>query len=211
MAGYRPPVRPSLEALREEAEDCRRCDLWKLGTQVVFGEGRTRSLMLVGEQPGDVEDREGRPFVGPAGTLLRGVLAEVGIDEDRVYLTNAVKHFKWRPGGAGGKRRIHDKPNWTEVKACGHWLALELAAVRPQVVVALGATAAQALFGRSARVGTLRGQVLVLENSTPALVTIHPSAVLRAGDDREARKDELRADLELARAALDELVATSRS
>jgi uracil-DNA glycosylase family protein len=173
-------VTPTVDALREEAEECRRCDLWKLGTQVVFGEGRRHSLMLVGEQPGDAEDRAGHPFVGPAGTLLRDVLDEVGIPADRVYLTNAVKHFKWRSGGAGGKRRIHDKPSWTEVKACSHWLALELAAVRPRLVVCLGATAAQALLGRSARVGALRGQQLALDDGTPALVTIHPSAVLRS-------------------------------
>jgi uracil-DNA glycosylase len=121
-----------------------------------------------------------------------------------------VKHFKWRPGGSGGKRRIHDKPNWTEVTACGHWLALELAVVRPTLVVCLGATAAQALLGRSARVGALRGERLALENGTPALVTIHPSAVLRAGDEREERRSELRSDLELARTELDELVGAAR-
>jgi DNA polymerase len=187
---------PSLAALRAEAADCRRCDLWKLGTQTVFGEGRTRGLMLVGEQPGDVEDREGKPFVGPAGRLLREVLEEVGIPDDRVYVTNAVKHFKWKPAG---KRRLHDKPNWTEVTACQHWLALELASVRPSLVVCLGATAAQSLLGKSARVGQLRGQLLELEDGTPALVTIHPSAVLRAGEERELRRGELAADLALAR------------
>ena len=163
--------------------------------------------MLVGEQPGDVEDRAGHPFVGPAGALLREVLDEVGIDAQETYLTNAVKHFKWRPGGSGGKRRIHDKPSWTEVKACGHWLGLELATVRPELVVCLGATAAQALLGRSARVGALRGQVLTLDTGIPVLVTIHPSAVLRAGDDRETRREELRTDLELARKTLEALLA----
>jgi len=172
--------------------------------------GAKRSLMLVGEQPGDVEDRAGHPFVGPAGTLLRDVLEEVGIDPEEIYLTNAVKHFKWRPGGAGGKRRIHDKPNWTEVKACGHWLGLELATVRPELVVCLGATAAQALLGRSARVGALRGQVLTLETGIPVMVTIHPSAVLRAGDDREARRAELTADLELAGKTVHVLHAAAR-
>jgi uracil-DNA glycosylase len=195
-----------IEALRDEAARCRRCDLWKLGTQTVFGEGAARQLMLVGEQPGDVEDREGRPFVGPAGTLLRSLLEEAGIGEKHVYVTNAVKHFKWRPGGHGGKRRIHDKPNWTEIKACSHWLGLELAAVQPKLVVCLGATATQLLLGRSARVGALRGQRLELEGSIPALVTIHPSAVLRAGDERANRRAELLEDLELARATLDELV-----
>jgi DNA polymerase len=203
-------VATTIDELRDEAEDCRRCDLWKLGTQVVFGEGTKRSLMLVGEQPGDVEDRAGRPFVGPAGTLLREVLEEVGIAPEDAYLTNAVKHFKWRPGGPGGKRRIHDKPNWTEVKACGHWLGLELEAVRPELVVCLGATAAQALLGRNARVGALRGQVLTLETGTPVMVTIHPSAVLRAGDERETRREELRTDLELAGKTVRALHAAAR-
>jgi uracil-DNA glycosylase len=195
---------PSVQKLRREAADCRRCDLWKLGTQTVFGEGGIRDLMLVGEQPGDVEDREGRPFVGPAGALLRELLEEVGIPDERVYLTNAVKHFKWRPAG---KRRIHDKPNWTEIKACSHWLGLELEAVEPRLVVCLGVSAAQILIDRSARIGRLRGERLQLENGTPALVTLHPSAVLRAGEDREARRAELREDLELARKTLDRLAA----
>jgi uracil-DNA glycosylase len=195
---------PGVRELRREAADCRRCDLWRLGTQTVFGEGALRDLMLVGEQPGDVEDREGRPFVGPAGTLLRELLADAGIPEERVYLTNAVKHFKWRPSG---KRRIHDKPNWTEIKACSHWLGLELAAVRPRLVVCLGVSAAQILVSRSARIGQLRGQQLTLEDGTPALVTLHPSAVLRAREDRDARRAELLEDLELARATLNELAA----
>jgi uracil-DNA glycosylase len=193
---------PTLTALRKEAAECRRCDLWKLGTQTVFGEGKRGGLMLVGEQPGDVEDREGKPFVGPAGRLLRELLEEAEIPEKSVYLTNAVKHFKWRPAG---KRRIHDKPNWTEIKACGHWLTLELAAVRPELVLCLGATAAQALLGRSARVGALRGQTVELENGLPAQVTIHPSAVLRAGEDRATRRAELLEDLELARKTLERL------
>jgi uracil-DNA glycosylase family protein len=195
-------VSPSLTTLRAEAAGCRRCDLWKLGTQTVFGEGRTRELMLVGEQPGDAEDIEGRPFVGPAGRLLRELLEEAGIGEEHVYLTNAVKHFKWRPAG---KRRLHDKPSWAEVQACLHWLTEELAAVKPELVVCLGATAAQALLGKSARVGKLRGQAMQLDDGTPALVTMHPSAVLRAGDDREERRSELLADLELARTMLAEL------
>jgi uracil-DNA glycosylase family protein len=198
---------PSLAELRREAAQCRRCDLWKLGTQTVFGEGRTRGLMFVGEQPGDVEDREGRPFVGPAGRLLRELLEEAGVPEKSVYLTNAVKHFKWRPAG---KRRLHDKPNWSEIQACSHWFVLELASVRPALVVCLGATAAQALFGRSARVGQLRRQVLELEDGTPALVTIHPSAVLRAGEQRKERRSELLADLELARDTAAELAAAKR-
>jgi uracil-DNA glycosylase len=196
------PRANSLARLRDEAAGCRLCPLWKRATQTVFGEGRARGLMLVGEQPGDAEDRAGRPFVGPAGRLLRELLAEAEIDEDEVYVTNAVKHFKWRPAG---KRRIHDKPNWTEIRACGHWLGLELETVRPSLVVCLGATAAQALLGRSARVGALRGRTVHLENGVPALVTIHPSAVLRAGEDRDARRADLLEDLTRARVLLSEL------
>jgi DNA polymerase len=189
------PARASLARIRREAATCTRCPLYRRATQTVFGEGKASGLMLVGEQPGDVEDRRGRPFVGPAGALLREVLEEVGIDPGDAYVTNAVKHFKWRPAG---KRRIHDKPSWTEVEACGHWLELELAAVRPELVVCLGATAAQALLGRAARVGALRGRPHPLEGGPDALVTIHPSAVLRAGDARDERRGELASDLELA-------------
>jgi DNA polymerase len=151
--------------------------------------------MLVGEQPGDHEDLEGRPFVGPAGRLLRALLDEAGIDERAVYVTNAVKHFKWRPRGT---RRIHDKPSWSEVRACGHWLGLELQAVEPSLVVLLGATAAQSLLGRSARVGALRGAPVELPDGLRGLVTIHPSAVLRA-ENRDELRAGLLADLELAR------------
>jgi len=155
--------------------------------------------MLVGEQPGDVEDRRGEPFVGPAGRLLREILDEVGLREKDVYLTNAVKHFKWRPKGT---RRIHDTPRWTEVKACTHWLQAELALVRPKVLVCLGRTAAQALVGRDARITALRGRVLdIPELAMPVVVTFHPSAVLRAGEERGRRRAELAEDLALARAA----------
>jgi uracil-DNA glycosylase len=187
--------RVSLARTREEAASCTRCPLYANATQTVFGEGRVRGMMFVGEQPGDQEDLAGRPFVGPAGKLLRELLAEAGIDADRVYVTNAVKHFKWRPRGT---RRIHDKPSWSEVQACGHWLGLELEAVRPALVVCLGATAAQSLLGRSARVGTLRGSAVELPGGQQALVTIHPSAVLRA-DDRDEMRAGLLADLKLAR------------
>jgi len=185
----------SLATLRRQAATCTRCPLYERATQTVFGEGSPGRLMLVGEQPGDVEDKAGRPFVGPAGMLLRELLDGAGISQETAYVTNAVKHFKWRPVG---KRRIHDKPSWTEAKACGHWLELELAAVRPELVVCLGATAAQALFGRTARVGSMRGRRLELASGTPALVTIHPSAVLRAGEERAQRRSELLADLSLA-------------
>jgi DNA polymerase len=168
---------------------------------MVFGEGTRGGLMLVGEQPGDVEDKAGHPFVGPAGKLLRELLAEAGIPEERTYLTNAVKHFKWRPKG---KRRIHDKPSWSEVRACSHWLEQELEAVEPQLVMCLGATAAQALVGRDARVGALRGTPFTLGDGKRTLVTIHPSAVLRAGEEREQRRRELLEDLELAHDLLEQ-------
>lgn len=198
----------SVASLRAEAAACTRCPLYARATQTVFGEGATGGLMLVGEQPGDVEDREGRPFVGPAGTLLRELLDEAGILVEDVYLTNAVKHFKWRPSG---KRRIHDKPNAAEVRACGHWLSLELVAVAPELVVCLGATAAQALFGRSARVGQLRGRPHPLASGLAALVTLHPSAVLRARDDRAERRAELVEDLGLAARLLANGVPAVRS
>jgi len=185
----------SLAALRREAATCTRCPLYERATQTVFGDGVKGGLMLIGEQPGDVEDRCGRPFVGPAGTLLRELLDEAGIAAESAYLTNAVKHFKWR---AAGKRRIHDKPNASEIRACGHWLELELVAVAPELVVCLGATAAQALFGRSARVGELRGRPHAVAPGLRALVTLHPSAVLRAGEARGARRAELLEDLKLA-------------
>jgi uracil-DNA glycosylase len=190
-----------LEALRRDAADCRRCDLYRHATQTVFGEGRPDApLMLVGEQPGDVEDEEGRPFVGPAGLLLREILTEIGVDERRLYVTNTVKHFKWKPRGA---RRIHDKPNWAEIRACDHWLRLELALVRPKLVVCLGATATQALLGREARVTALRGRVLDVPGlEQPVLVTIHPSAVLRAGERRREMRSQLVSDLTVARDAL---------
>jgi uracil-DNA glycosylase len=180
---------PSLATLRAEAAGCRRCDLWKLGTQTVFGEGRTRDLMLVGEQPGDVEDVEGRPFVGPAGRLLRELLEEAGIEEERVYLTNAVKHFKWK---ARGKRRIHDKPNAAELAACRPWLDAELRFVAPRVLVPLGATAAQALLGRSFRVTQHRGEPLEGTGLAEYVVaTVHPSAILRAPDEDARRQGRL--------------------
>ncbi len=192
-----------LEQARRDAGTCRRCSLWRDATQVVFGEGGIRArAMLVGEQPGDVEDEEGRPFVGPSGVLLRQLMAEVGLRERDLYLTNVVKHFKWRPRGT---RRIHDTPSWSEVRACDHWLRLELASVRPELLVLLGGTAAQAVLGRSARVNTLRGSVLEPpELEAPVVVTLHPSAVLRAGERRRERRAELLEDLALVRVRLGE-------
>jgi uracil-DNA glycosylase family protein len=180
----------SLSALRAAAADCRACELWRNATQTVFGEGlRTSEVMLVGEQPGDREDLEGHPFVGPAGRVLDDALEGAGIDRDRVYVTNAVKHFKWK---ARGKRRIHDKPSWSEVAACRPWLDAELELVRPRVLVPLGATAAQALLGRSFRVTKQRGEPLEETGLAPFVVaTVHPSSILRA-PDAEARRAGLR-------------------
>jgi len=175
------PDTPTLTAMREAVQGCRGCDLYANATQAVFGEGRKGSVvMFVGEQPGDSEDREGRPFVGPAGRLLDRALAEAGIDRDAVYVTNAVKHFKWVPRG---KRRIHKNPAAEEVRACRPWLDAEIDAVRPKVVVALGATAAKAIIGPAFRVSEQRGEVV--ETPIPAIVTatVHPSSILRAPDD----------------------------
>lgn len=178
------PAAETVEELRELARGCRACGLWARATQTVFGDGATNARMLVvGEQPGNSEDLEGAPFVGPAGRLLDEALVEAGIDRERVYVTNVVKHFKWRRAPSG-KRRIHQKPDRGEVEACRPWLEAEVARVRPELIVCLGATAAQALFGRAFRVTRERGQVLESDLG-PALATIHPSAVLRAPDQRD--------------------------
>jgi DNA polymerase len=172
--------------LREAAAGCRACPLWKDATQTVFGEGPAKAaVMLVGEQPGDREDVEGRPFVGPAGRVLDDGLAEAGIDRTQVYLTNAVKHFKWK---ARGKRRIHQKPNAEEIAACRPWLDAELAVVKPDVLVALGATAAQALLGRGFRVTRDRGVPVDSDLAPHVLATVHPSSILRARDEAERRE-----------------------
>jgi uracil-DNA glycosylase family protein len=186
-----------LPKLREAASGCTACDLWKSGTQTVFGEGsRSAKLMLVGEQPGDREDREGKPFVGPAGRLLDQALEEAGIDRRATYVTNVVKHFKWV---ARGKRRIHAKPNWTEIAACRPWLKAELDVVKPEVLVCLGATAAQALLGRDFRVTRQRGRPVESDLAPHALATIHPSAILRADEaEREAELDAFVDDLRAA-------------
>jgi len=183
------PAEPSLQALREAAAGCQGCDLWKLGTQTVFGEGpESAGVMFVGEQPGDQEDQAGKPFVGPAGRLLDKALAEAGIDRSATYMTNAVKHFKWQERG---KRRIHQKPTWAEITACRPWLEAELAAVHPQVLVLLGATAAQSLLGREFRV-TQNRRTLVESNLAEAVTaTIHPSAILRG--EPEQRETEFAA------------------
>jgi DNA polymerase len=176
----------SLSKLRDEAAGCKACELWKTGTQVVFGEGKASAeAMFVGEQPGDQEDKAGRPFVGPAGKLFDQALEDAGIDRGRVYVTNAVKHFKWV---GRGKRRIHQKPNWSEIAACRPWLDGELAAVEPRVLVCLGATAAQALLGRQFRVTRERGKPIDSDLAKHVLATIHPSAILRG--DPASREQE---------------------
>ncbi|HEV8229917.1 MAG TPA: UdgX family uracil-DNA binding protein [Candidatus Limnocylindria bacterium] len=180
----------SLRSVGEAAKDCRGCDLWARATQTVFGEGpRSASVVMVGEQPGDKEDLAGHPFVGPAGRILDEALEEAGIDRKRVFVTNAVKHFKWR---AAGKRRLHDKPNAAQVAACRLWLELELRLVKPDIVVALGATAAQALLGRAFRVTKDRGKVVSSPLAPRVVATVHPSSILRAPDD-ESRQAEMRA------------------
>src|SRR3954462_286439 len=175
-----PPTR-DLKTLAQAAKRCRACPLWKRGTQTVFGEGRRGArILFVGEQPGDKEDLEGRPFVGPAGAVLDRALDEAGIDRQDVYVTNIVKHFKWEPRG---KRRIHKKPNAMEIAACRPWFDAEVRVLKPQVVVALGATAAQALLGKNFKVTQRRGEIIRDSGLAPAVVaTVHPSSILRAPD-----------------------------
>jgi DNA polymerase len=181
------PPRPTLPAVREAAKDCTACDLYKRGTQTVFGEGSRRAeILFVGEQPGDQEDLAGRPFVGPAGKLLDRALAEAGIERAAVYVTNVVKHFKWEPRG---KRRIHKKPNAGEIAACRPWLDAEIQIVRPRAIVCLGATASQALLGRAFKVTAHRGELLASPLAPIVLATVHPSSLLRAPDDETRRRE----------------------
>lgn len=183
------PEKPTLPRLREAAAGCKGCDLWQRGTQTVFGEGSPHArVIMVGEQPGDKEDLQGRPFVGPAGAVLDKALAEAGIDRNDVYVTNIVKHFKWEPRG---KRRIHKKPNALEISACRPWLEAEIAVTRPEVVVLLGATAAQGILGRDFRVTQHRGEWVSSDIAPFVLATVHPSSILRAPDD-ESRHEEMR-------------------
>src|SRR5512133_1479784 len=190
---------PSLEELRERAAGCTACDLYKTGTQTVFGEGSSGAGgMFVGEQPGDQEDKSGKPFVGPAGKLLDQALEEAGIDRSLAYVTNVVKHFKWK---AQGKRRIHQKPNWSEIAACRPWLDAELAVVQPHVLVCLGATAEQALLDRTFRVTQQRGRPVESPLAPVVMATVHPSSILRA-DDREAEFRAFVRDLEAIAAEL---------
>ena len=173
-------ARPTLASLSRDAKECRRCPLYRNATQTVFGEGPTHApVMLVGEQPGDQEDLQGHPFVGPAGKILDRALADAGIDRSRLYVTNAVKHFKFEPRG---KKRLHKKPNAGEIEACKWWLDQELEIVKPALTVALGASAARALAGRPIAIGTSRGRLMDLRDGLPGLVTIHPSFLLRMPD-----------------------------
>ena len=196
------PDHPTIPSLQRAAGDCRACDLWKLGTQTVFGDGaRHARVLFVGEQPGDKEDLTGKPFVGPAGALLDKALVAAGIDRREVYVTNAVKHFKWEPRG---KRRIHKKPNSMEIAACRPWLDAEIDVVKPEVVVCLGATAAQSLLGNSFKVTQRRGELIRSEIAPYIIATVHPSSILRAPDEETRHREMERfiEDLKQVRKAL---------
>jgi uracil-DNA glycosylase family protein len=194
-----PPDTSSLVEMREASRECTACHLYKRATQTVFGEGpKSAPIMLVGEQPGDYEDVAGKPFVGPAGKIMDQALEEAGIDRKAVYVTNAVKHFKWEPRG---KRRIHQKPNSREIAACRPWLEAELRLVKPKLLVCLGATAAQAIFGPSFRVTRERGKVLSSKFAPRVLTTVHPSSLLRQPDEESRQREYERFVIDL-RAAL---------
>lgn len=198
------PKNPTLTTLQKNAADCKACDLWENATQTVFGEGKRRAkIMFVGEQPGNEEDFEGKPFVGPAGRLLDEALKKAGIDREQTYVTNVVKHFKWEPRG---KRRIHKKPNNTEINACRPWLEAEIATVKPKIIVCLGATAAQTLLGKEFRVSRQRGQLISSPLAPIVLATVHPSSIFRAIDDRSRREEMERFidDIRLVASKLDE-------
>jgi DNA polymerase len=201
------PPRPTLNKLRDVAAECKACHLWKLGTQTVFGEGKSKSLILfVGEQPGDKEDLAGRPFVGPAGMLFDEALEEAKIDRAKVYVTNVVKHFKWEPRG---KRRIHKKPNAAEITACRPWLDAEIHVIQPRAIICLGATAAQALLGPKFRVTAQRGLFVESPLADYVTATVHPSSILRAPTDeaRRIEKAHFIDDLKKIRKALGDIAA----
>src|SRR6266446_6033201 len=201
----RPPDTMSWSAMREAAKECEACHLYKRATQTVFGEGpKSATIMLVGEQPGDYEDVAGKPFVGPAGKIMDQALEEAGIERSQVYVTNAVKHFKWEPRG---KRRIHQKPNSREIAACRPWLEAELRLVKPKLLVCLGATAAQAVFGPSFRVTRERGKVLSSKLAPKVVATVHPSALLRQPDEISRGREYARfvVDLRVALKAASEV------
>ncbi len=203
------PETGDLAALAEAALGCQGCDLYQRASQTVFGEGTAdAALVLIGEQPGDMEDRQGKPFVGPAGRLLSAALADAGIEHDRAYITNAVKHFRWKPAPGGGKRRIHQRPDLWQVSACRPWLDAEFARLSAGVVVTLGATAGQALFGSSFRIGRARGETLSWRSGPDGaeltvVPTVHPSSVIRLpGAEREAAYAGFVKDLQVASALL---------
>ena len=199
------PPKHDLQSLRDAAEGCRGCDLWENATQTVFGEGAQKStVMFVGEQPGDREDIEGKPFVGPAGRVLDKALAEAGIERSRVYVTNAVKHFRWVQRG---KRRLHEKPSSQQVRACRPWLEAEVESVRPLLLVLMGATAAQSLLGPAFRVTQHRGKVVSTPLGVPAVATVHPSSILRSPDDA-SRTEAMAAFVTDMRAVAKELEKT---
>ena len=188
-------VATSIDEAREAAKGCRRCPLWRNATQTVFGEGpESASAVFVGEQPGDQEDLAGKPFVGPAGKVFDAILDEAGIDRVKTYVTNAVKHFKFEPRG---KRRIHSKPNAGEIQACHWWLGMELSLIKPDIAVALGATAARSLLGKAVPVTRMRGAVIEREDGLPVFITIHPSFILRIRDreDKEAERARFLQDM----------------
>lgn len=200
------PPRPTLPKLRDVAQGCRACDLWQSGTQTVFGEGKkSADVMLVGEQPGDKEDLQGKPFVGPAGRLLDKALEQAGIERQRAYVTNVVKHFKWEPKG---KRRIHRKPNMAQIAACRPWLDAELRVVKPRALVCLGATAAQALLGKDFKVSRDRGKVVDSSLAPVVIATVHPSSILRGPEEaRQKEFDRFVDDLRIMTKGLEELGA----
>jgi uracil-DNA glycosylase len=201
------PPRPTLNKLRTVAAECKACDLWKTGTQTVFGEGKQSSLiMFIGEQPGDKEDLSGRPFVGPAGALLDRSLEEAGIDRSKVYVTNVVKHFKWEPRG---KRRIHKKPNAVEITACRPWLQSEISVIKPRAIICLGSTAAQAVISPKFKVSIQRGLFVPSDLAEYVTATVHPSSILRAPNDEARRMERERfvEDLKKIRAALGDIAA----
>lgn len=197
------PATPSLAKLRAAAPKCQGCDLYRHATQVVFGEGpRDAKIVMVGEQPGDEEDRKGHPFVGPSGRLLSRAMQEAGLDRDKIYVTNAVKHFKFVERG---KRRIHSKPNATEISACRPWLEAELLALEPELVVCLGSTAAQSLIGREFRITAQRGKFLPHKWAKEIVATVHPSAILRVPDRFEAEYSLFIQDLQVIAAKVRQL------
>ena len=204
------PGTRSLAELRSAAAGCQACDLWKMATQTVFGEGpKTAAIMFVGEQPGDLEDRSGHPFVGPAGKLFDRALEEAGIQRSEVYVTNVVKHFKWA-AAERGKRRIHKKPRYSEIAACRPWLDAEMAAIKPRIVVCLGASSAQALLGKDFRVTRDRGKLIHSDLDPHVLATVHPSSILRAQDE-ESRRSQMRAFIEDLRQVVRAANKTSKS